>query len=64
MTDNQISAIESLLFFWGDPLDYDSIAKILDIEKDKLYEIIDQLEDKYNNDKSGIELKIINDSLQ
>ena len=64
MMENKISAIESLLFFWGDPLDYDSIEKILEINKNTLNQLIEQLEEKYKNESSGIELKIINDSIQ
>ena len=40
MMENKISAIESLLFFWGDPLDYDSIEKILEINKNTLNQLI------------------------
>lgn len=64
MMENKISAIESLLFFWGDPLDYDSIEKILEINKNTLNQLIEQLEEKYKDESSGIELKIINDSIQ
>ena len=64
MMENKVSAIESLLFFWGDPLDYDSIEKILEINKNTLNQLIEQLEEKYKNESSGIELKIINDSIQ
>lgn len=64
MMENKVSAIESLLFFWGDPLDYDSIEKILEVNKSTLDKLVQKLEEKYENENSGIELKVINDSIQ
>ena len=64
MMENKVSAIESLLFFWGDPLDYDSIEKILEVNKSTLDKLVQKLEEKYENENYGIELKVINDSIQ
>lgn len=62
--DTYMSAIESLLFFWGDSLDLDSLSKILEIDKKIIISIIEELDQKYQDPKSGIELKKINESYQ
>ncbi len=55
-----ISALESILFAIGDEgLTLIDISNILEIEVDKVTELIDKLNEKYKDENSGIELKIL-----
>ena len=51
------SAVESMLFIWGDPLDIKDIVNILEADKNKVEEAIDALILDYKSEDRGIVLK-------
>ncbi len=51
------SAVESMLFIWGDPLDIKDIVNILETDKNKVEEAIDALILDYKSEDRGIVLK-------
>ncbi len=58
-----ISTLEALLFVVGsEGLTKEEIKNILEIDDDKLEEIINNLNKKYSDDESGIELKLLGNS--
>lgn len=58
------SIIESLLFFWGDPLSIDSISEILEIPKTHVDKLMEELIDEFTNNQRGTCIKRINNSYQ
>ncbi len=58
------SAVESMLFIWGDPLDIKDIMDILQISKEKIEDAINSLILDYENEDRGIILKNFGDSYQ
>ena len=55
-----ISTLEALLFAVGsEGLNKEELLNILEIEADKLERVIDELNEKYKDENSGIELKIL-----
>lgn len=62
--ENYISAIESILFFWADPIDLSSLAKILAIDEKQVKVYIESLDKRYEEESFGIEIKHVNDSYQ
>lgn len=62
---NDISIIESLLFVAGDPLAARDIARILECEIEYVLEIMKEIIDKYNSNKTrGIKLITLNGMYQ
>lgn len=65
MNNNRIKGvIESLLFFWSDPLDIKSLEEILSIGSAEIKQYIREMEEEYANSQRGIQIKIIGDSFQ
>lgn len=60
---NTISKVESLLFVAGKPLTTTYIAKIINVEKQEVFDIIPELEKKYSGE-TGIYLIQNNNELQ
>jgi len=58
------SAVESMLFIWGDPLDLKDIMNILKINKDKIEYALNSLILDYEKEDRGIILKKFGDSYQ
>ena len=55
-----ISSLEALLFAVGSEwLSKEELCNILEIEESKLDTLIEELNNKYKDDNSGIELKIL-----
>lgn len=54
--DNKIASLEALLFIHGEPLTYKKISSVLDIEKDKLSEVVEALRQKLETDDRGLQL--------
>lgn len=55
-----ISVLESILFAVGEEgLDIDQISNIMEIEIDKVKDLINDLSKKYESNDSGIELKVL-----
>ncbi len=49
--------IESLLFTWGDPLSITDISSILDMPKNKVRDILDEMIDFYTGEKRGLRIE-------
>lgn len=62
--DKYISALESVLFFWSDPLTLEELANILEIDKTSVKKYLSALEERYEDEKSGIRLKVIKNTYQ
>ncbi len=58
------SIIESLLFFWGDPLSINAISEILEIDEKLTSKLIHELINEFNSAQRGIRIKKINQSFQ
>ncbi|RKD34543.1 SMC-Scp complex subunit ScpB [Thermohalobacter berrensis] len=58
------SIIEALLFTWGDPLSLEDIASIIEIDKNKVKEIIDSMIDEFNYQRRGIQIIQMNNKYQ
>src|SRR5690625_5109166 len=58
------SIIEGLLFTWGEPLDIKEIAKVLDIKKDKLEDILKEMIDDFDYNRRGLRIIKIEDKYQ
>jgi len=58
------SAVESMLFIWGDSLDIKDIVEILEVEKKRVEEAVDALILDYENQDRGIVLKKFGESYQ
>lgn len=56
--------IESLLFVSGDLLSFDTVAEILELEKDSLKQIINNMKVKYESEDRGICIREIDGSYQ
>ncbi len=58
------SAIESLLFVWGEPLEIKEMAKVLDLSIETIRFYVLELQDELYKTKRGIQVIEINDSFQ
>lgn len=56
--------IESLLFFWGDPLDISSLVEILNLSQSQVIDLLEEMADEYISNQRGLQLKKINKSYQ
>lgn len=57
-------AIEAILFASGDPVEVLKIAQTLNIEYDVVLKLLKTMQDKYDDDSSGIQLVELGDSFQ
>lgn len=58
------SAIESMMFVWGEPLDIKEIAEIFNVDKKKIYDLCKELQEEYEQEGRGIVIREVNKSFQ
>ncbi|MCQ2546660.1 MAG: SMC-Scp complex subunit ScpB [Clostridia bacterium] len=58
------SAIESMMFVWGEPLSIKDIADIFNVDKKDIYECCKQLQEEYEQEGRGIVIREVNKSFQ
>ena len=58
------SAFESMLYIWGEPLSAKDAADTLDISKKDAIEIFKELQEEYEKEDRGIQIRRINESFQ
>lgn len=58
------SAIESMMFIWGKPLDIKDVAEIFNIDKKIIYDYCKELQAEYEQDGRGIVIREVNRSFQ
>ena len=57
MTDEElVSCLEALLFASGKPVDINALTSIIDVSTDRINEAASKLQEKLENDSSGIQL--------
>lgn len=66
MTENKSmkSAIESMMFVWGEPLDIKDMAEVFNVDKKEVYECCLQLREEYEKENRGIVIREVNKSFQ
>ena len=50
------SALESMLYVWGEPLSIKAAADVLGIEYDQVKELFVELKNEYENDGRGLDV--------
>ncbi|MDO4176521.1 MAG: SMC-Scp complex subunit ScpB [Bacillota bacterium] len=58
------SAIESMMFVWGEPLSIKEIADIFNVDKKDIYECCKELQAEYEQEGRGIVIREVNKSFQ
>lgn len=58
------SAIESMMFVWGKPLDIKDVAEIFNIDKKEIYGYFKELQEEYEQEGRGIVIREVNKSFQ
>lgn len=58
------SALESLMFIWGEPLDVAAAADACDITRDEAMECFLELQDEYASDSRGLAVRRVGNSFQ
>lgn len=58
------SAIESMMFVWGDPLDIKAVADIFNIDRNEVYTYCRELQAEYEKEGRGIVIREVNRSFQ
>ena len=58
------SALESMMFIWGEPLDVKTAADIFDIDKNETYKYFKELEAEYEQEGRGIVIREVNKAFQ
>ena len=58
------SAIESMMFVWGEPLNIKDVADIFNVEKKEVYEACKELQQEYEQEGRGIVIREVNKSFQ
>ena len=58
------SAIESMMFVWGDPLDIKAVADIFNIDRNEVYNYCKELQAEYEDEGRGIVIREVNRSFQ
>lgn len=58
------SAIESMMFVWGKPLDIKDVAEVFNIDKKEIYEYCKELQEEYQQEGRGIVIREVNKSFQ
>ena len=58
------SAIESMMFVWGKPLDINEMAEIFSEDRKEIYECCKELQDEYEQEGRGIVIREVNKSFQ
>ena len=57
------SALESMLYVWGEPLSIKAAADVLGIEYDQVKELFVELKNEYENDGRGLRIRQINNAI-
>lgn len=57
-------AIEAILFASGEPVEVAKIAQTLNVEIDIVYKLLKNMQDRYEDDESGIQLVELSESFQ
>lgn len=58
------SAIESMMFIWGKPLDIKEVADIFNVDKKEIYGYFKELQEEYEQEGRGIVIREVNKSFQ
>ena len=58
------SAIESMMFVWGDPLDIKEVADIFNVDKKEIYDLCKELQAEYEQEGRGIVIREVNKCFQ
>ena len=58
------SAIESMMFIWGKPLDVKDVAEIFNLDKKLIYDYCKELQAEYEQEGRGIVIREVNRSFQ
>lgn len=58
------SAIESMMYIWGEPLDIKEMAEVFNIDKKEVYECCRELAEEYEREGRGIVIREVNKSFQ
>lgn len=58
------SALESMMYVWGEPLDVKSAAEIFDVPWQEVYACLKELQETYENEGRGIRIREVNKCFQ
>ena len=58
------SALESMMFVWGEPLDCKSVADVFNMDKKEIYPLFKELQEEYEQEGRGIVIREINKAFQ
>ncbi len=58
------SAMESMMFVWGKPLDVKDVADVFNVDKKEIYEYFKELQEEYEQEGRGIVIREVNKSFQ
>ena len=58
------SAIESMMFVWGEPLAIKDMADIFNLDKKEIYDACKELQEEYEQEGRGIVIREVNKSFQ
>ncbi len=58
------SAIESMMFVWGEPLAIKDVAEIFGVDKKEIYNCCKELQEEYEQEGRGIVIREVNKSFQ
>ena len=58
------SALESMMFVWGEPLDCKSAADVFNMDKKEIYPLFKELQEEYEQEGRGIVILEINKAFQ
>lgn len=58
------SAIESMMFVWGKPLDTKEMAEVFNVDKREIYNYCRELQEEYEKEGRGIVIREVNKSFQ
>lgn len=58
------SALESMMFVWGEPLSVNDGATVLETDRKEVRELLRELKNEYEQEGRGIRIREVNDSFQ
>ena len=58
------SALESMMFTWGEPLDAKDAAEVFNMDWKEVYDLFLELQEEYLQEGRGIEIRRIDKSFQ
>ena len=58
------SAIESMMFVWGEPLNIKDMADIFGVDRNEVYDCCKELQDEYEQEGRGIVIREVNKCFQ